>query len=82
MRKTIFLYFRIHREVDDRKMAESKSKLLRKDIDHATLIRLRLEGKVELLKEELDVLRKNDYEARKLFLEIKLKCQKLFIEVQ
>ena len=52
-------YFcRLEREIEDRKEAESEAKSLCKDVDQATLVRVELEGKVESLREELDLVRR------------------------
>jgi len=54
----------LDREKCDRILEQNKTKFLRRDIDHATLTRIKLEGQVERLKEELDIVRANKTEVR------------------
>ena len=55
--------FRLEREEEERKDAESEVKSLCKDVDQATLVRVELEGKVESLREELDLVRRANEEV-------------------
>ena len=55
--------FRLEREEEKRKDAESEVKSLCKDVDQATLVIVELEGKVESLREELDLVRRANEEV-------------------
>jgi len=57
----------LEREIEDRKDAENETKSLCKDVDQATLVRVELEGKVESLREELDVVRRAKDEVQIFF---------------
>ena len=53
----------LQREIEDRKDSENEVKSLCKDVDQATLVRVELEGKVESLREELDLVRRANEEV-------------------
>ena len=53
--------------MEDRRDAENENKSLCKDVDQATLVRVELEGKVESLREELDLVRRAKDEVKLSF---------------
>ena len=59
--------YRLNREKEDQKNAESRLASLRKDVDHATLARNSLESQAEILKEEIDLVRSNSEEVQPKF---------------